>query len=213
MKLSQYHIYIILFTLIALGYVAYIFVITIKNPTISEHFTSDSEYASRLEVIKVFDGYLHRNPSVDEIKKYSSFINEHDILTNVMKDYKLPELLTKEKPNESESLVDHEKVITDSLKDAKDVTEKEDTINKDTTSYTGDIRDIKDIKDIRDIKDTEDTEDIKEIESFDSSGIKGIGVGTFPKKTVKTHIESVNKAIESISNSMKEISQIIDETL
>lgn len=92
MQLKQYHIYIILFSLIVIGYIVYIFSISLKNPTVSEHFTSDSDYASRLEVIKVFDGYLHRNPTMDEIKKYSTFVNEHDILTNVMKDFKIPAL-------------------------------------------------------------------------------------------------------------------------
>lgn len=195
MKLSQYHIYIILFTLIAFGYVAYIFVITIRNPTISEHFTSDSEYASRLEVIKVFDGYLHRNPTVDEIKKYSSFINEHDILTNVMKDFKLPELVPEVKLNESESLIPS----TENIIPEKEKNEGND--EKDNQEMENEIEN----------KNNEESEKTKE--SFESSGIKSIGVGSMPKKTIKKHIESVNKAIETISTSIKEISQLVDDTL
>ena len=85
---KNYKIYIVIFSIIAIGYLVYF--TTMSTPfklTTAEHFTTDEQYESRLHVIKVFDGYLHRNPTMDEIKKYSEFTNEQDILTNVMKDY------------------------------------------------------------------------------------------------------------------------------
>jgi hypothetical protein len=85
---KNYKIYIVIFSIIAIGYLVYF--TTMSTPfklTTTEHFTTDEQYESRLHVIKVFDGYLHRNPTMEEIKKYSEFTNEQDILTNVMKDY------------------------------------------------------------------------------------------------------------------------------
>lgn len=82
-------IYIIIFALIIVGYIVYF--MTMGSPVKAvnaEHFTTDEDYESRLHVIKVFDGYLHRNPTMDEISKYSMYKNEQDILSNVMKDFK-----------------------------------------------------------------------------------------------------------------------------
>lgn len=87
---KNYKIYIVIFSIIAIGYLVYF--TTMSTPfrlTTTEHFTTDEQYESRLHVIKVFDGYLHRNPTMEEIKKYSEFTNEQDILTNVMKDYNI----------------------------------------------------------------------------------------------------------------------------
>lgn len=82
-------IYIIIFALIFVGFVGYY--LTMVSPikgVNAEHFTTDEDYESRLHVIKVFDGYLHRNPTMEEITKYSMHKNEQDILTSVMRDFK-----------------------------------------------------------------------------------------------------------------------------
>lgn len=82
-------VYLIILAVIIVGFLAYF--TTMNAPVFgvtTEHFTSDGDYESRLHVIKVFDGYLHRNPTMDEIKKYSAFTNEQDILTAVTKDFK-----------------------------------------------------------------------------------------------------------------------------
>lgn len=64
--------------------------ITMKKPdTTQEHFTEDGHdsYVSRMTTINVFDAYLKRNPTTEEIDKYSKFANEQDILTELMKDF------------------------------------------------------------------------------------------------------------------------------
>lgn len=57
--------------------------------TMSEHFTENglADYNARMTTINVFDAYLKRNPSIDEINKYSAFKNEQDILAAVIKDF------------------------------------------------------------------------------------------------------------------------------
>lgn len=48
---------------------------------------SEESYQSRLAVIDVFDSHLKRNPTPKEINKYSTFKNEQDILSAVLKDF------------------------------------------------------------------------------------------------------------------------------
>lgn len=113
---KNYKIYIVIFSIIAIGYLVYF--TTMSTPfrlTTAEHFTSDEEYISRLHVIKVFDGYLHRNPTMDEMKKYSEFTNEQDILTNVMKDYNTETYTDSPDVVVDEELKAEAKVVSDTL--------------------------------------------------------------------------------------------------
>ena len=63
---------------------------------VSNHFTEDDttpvteesdEYASRLNVMKVFDAVLNRKPTVDEIKQYEITNNEQDLVSQVYENY------------------------------------------------------------------------------------------------------------------------------
>ena len=67
-----------------------------KNNPKYEHFTEDDttpvteesdEYASRLNVMKVFDAVLNRKPTVDEIKQYEITNNEQDLISQVYENY------------------------------------------------------------------------------------------------------------------------------
>ena len=67
-----------------------------KNNPKYEHFTEDDtthvteesdEYASRLNVMKVFDAVLNRKPTVDEIKQYEITNNEQDLVSQVYENY------------------------------------------------------------------------------------------------------------------------------
>lgn len=95
---SPVKVYVILFVLIALCYIAYFTMKSFKNEKITaEHFTTEpGNYDSRMRVMNVFDGYLHRNPTVEEIDKYSKFGNEQDILVEVMKDNLVPNVVNQE---------------------------------------------------------------------------------------------------------------------
>jgi translation elongation factor EF-Ts len=83
-------VYVIMFTLVAVCYIGY--AVMRSTNTTSEHFVTEEAYESRMHVISVFDGYLHRNPSPAEIEKYSAFKNEQDILTAVMQDNHMPQI-------------------------------------------------------------------------------------------------------------------------
>ena len=83
-------VYVIMFTLVAVCYIGY--AVMRSSNTTSEHFVTEEAYESRMHVISVFDGYLHRNPSPAEIEKYSAFKNEQDILTAVMQDNHMPQI-------------------------------------------------------------------------------------------------------------------------
>lgn len=276
MQLKQYHIYIILFSLIVIGYIVYIFSISLKNTTVSEHFTSDSDYASRLEVIKVFDGYLNRNPTMDEIKKYSTFVNEHDILTNVMKDFKIPAL-----KDSHESIIIGNPTInsnttntikTNNANNANNAYNTNNTGNTNNTDLTNSItsnpntindlvktdyipntvpntmpniitdiippidsttQNINNIPTIPTIPplDTIPTitpntninidenymngsgcllDDGKTKETFDSTGIGSMQIMDKSKKQIKQHLTSVTRAIGTISSSISNIEEIVN---
>lgn len=72
--------------------IAYILFITVKmmnqKGSKFEHF-EDASYNYRMEVMKVFDLYLNRNPTTEEIDKYSALKNEQDILTKILTDFNI----------------------------------------------------------------------------------------------------------------------------
>ena len=70
---SPLKVYIMLFSLVVIGYVAFIVTRSLKSSSVEvEHFIEENpQYKYRMEVMKVFDLYLNRNPSTDEIEKYS----------------------------------------------------------------------------------------------------------------------------------------------
>jgi len=85
--LSSTHIYMIVFLIIAGAYAVYFGYREVYKKRNTEHFV-DEEYAARIEVMKVFDLVLNKKPTPEEIKKYSEYKNEQDILLHVLKDYK-----------------------------------------------------------------------------------------------------------------------------
>lgn len=91
-KSKLYTILIVIATLAVAGFFAVI--VYKKQAVANEHFTDGDgsttiplDYNSRLTVMNVFDAYLKRNPTTDEINKYSKLKNEQDILTAVIKDF------------------------------------------------------------------------------------------------------------------------------
>ena len=83
-------VYVMLFVLVTLGYLTYFILRSLKNSSEVEHFMEENpDYKYRLEVMKVFDLYLNRNPSSEEIDKYSVLRNEQDILLTIMKDFNI----------------------------------------------------------------------------------------------------------------------------
>jgi hypothetical protein len=55
-----------------------------------EHFVEErDDYKYRMEVMKVFDIYLGRNATPEEINKYAVQTNEHDILLSILKDFNI----------------------------------------------------------------------------------------------------------------------------
>jgi hypothetical protein len=88
-KLTRGKFYIMLFGIIAICYVVFATVkmFSSKNGNF-EHF-EDASYTYRMEVMKVFDLYLKRNPTSEEIDKYSALKNEHDILTKILTDFNI----------------------------------------------------------------------------------------------------------------------------
>jgi len=53
--------------------------------------TSEADYDSRLNVIKVFDTVLHRKATPEELIKYGAIQNEQDILVAVLADFQVKE--------------------------------------------------------------------------------------------------------------------------
>lgn len=109
---SKCKVYAIVFFMVILAYVVYLFSYSMKKNPVKEHFTmdptvgsgvgsgGDPNYAIRLTVIDVFDGYMKRNPTPAEITKYSTYQNEQDILQAVMKDFPEPGSAAKKKDAE-----------------------------------------------------------------------------------------------------------------
>lgn len=88
-KLTRGKFYIMLFGIIAICYVIFATVKMFSNKNGNfEHF-EDASYTYRMEVMKVFDLYLKRNPTSEEIDKYSALKNEHDILTKILTDFNI----------------------------------------------------------------------------------------------------------------------------
>ena len=80
--------------LITLG-VLYILMQLTKTRTLVnvENFTEPT-YASRLNVMKIFEAILSRKPTGDEIEKFSGMENEQDVLTEIVKTYQ--DVITKQ---------------------------------------------------------------------------------------------------------------------
>lgn len=87
---TPFKMYLILFVILFVGYIAFIVIKSLKmsNSIEVEHFVEESpNYKYRLEVMKVFDLYLNRNPTPEEINKYAAIGNEQDILLEILKDF------------------------------------------------------------------------------------------------------------------------------
>lgn len=88
---SPMKVYVMLFMLVVMCYVVFIIIQTTqKRNKDLEHFVEESpNYKYRLEVMKVFDLYMNRNPTPDEIEKYARIGNEQDILLAILKDFNI----------------------------------------------------------------------------------------------------------------------------
>jgi hypothetical protein len=88
---TPYKVYVMLFMIIFIAYGTFIIVKVFNRKNVDyEHFKvseEDSTYQYRMEVIKIFDMYLHRNPTPEEIDKYSELKNEQEILLAVLRDF------------------------------------------------------------------------------------------------------------------------------
>jgi hypothetical protein len=110
-----------------------------------EHFTEgetptseeEDNYASRLNVMKVFDAVLNRKPTVDEIDQYAITNNEQDLITKVYENYQneIKEKLTQE----PEQPVEDAAAPTQALAAAKAALQK-DTIGKNIAEVIKDIK-------------------------------------------------------------------------
>lgn len=88
-KMSRGKFYMLLFGSVTIAYIVFVLVKMLSQKTTKfEHF-EDASYKYRLEVMKVFDLYLNRNPTTEEIDKYSAMKNEQDILTNILTDFNI----------------------------------------------------------------------------------------------------------------------------
>lgn len=88
---SPTKVYVFLFLLVVIGYGALIISRSLKRTNKDmEHFVEQNpDYKFRLEVMKVFDLYMNRNPTPDEINKYAGIQNEQDILLTILKDFNI----------------------------------------------------------------------------------------------------------------------------
>lgn len=114
---TQTKIYIILFVAIGICYLAFLVLKSIDSKQGQmEHFTEDPQYKFRLEVMKVFEMYLKRNPTPEEIDKYSVLENEQDILVNILQDFNIGTVdidtsNLKTNRDEDSSIVDEEQQV------------------------------------------------------------------------------------------------------
>jgi hypothetical protein len=91
----QFGIFLLLVTCILIGWGVWYFT---TRPKI-EKFEAESEpaadkfdcktYNLRQEVINIFELFIDRKPTVEEIQKYSILGNEQDIFISIMKDFQL----------------------------------------------------------------------------------------------------------------------------
>lgn len=88
MSASATKLYVILFVAIMTACAIAVYVKYDRRDRI-EKFEENPDYKYRLEVMKVFETHLQRNPTPDEIEKYVKFGNEQDILMEITKDYKV----------------------------------------------------------------------------------------------------------------------------
>lgn len=88
---SPTKVYIFLFLFVVIGYGVVIINRSLKRSDKDmEHFVEQNpEYKYRLEVMKVFDLYMNRNPTPEEINKYAGIQNEQDILLTILKDFNI----------------------------------------------------------------------------------------------------------------------------
>jgi hypothetical protein len=99
-QVSKTKIYVILFVIVAALYGGYLIYQTMykRHSNITqENFVDEKQdqepgdtskdYEARMNVMKVFELIMGRNPTSDEITKYSKFKNEQDILINVLKEH------------------------------------------------------------------------------------------------------------------------------
>lgn len=84
-------VYVIMFILLVIGYSIFLITKTLSRNTVEvEHFVEDKQdYQHRMEVIKIFDLYMSRKPTPDEIDKYSKLGNEQEILLSFLKDFNI----------------------------------------------------------------------------------------------------------------------------
>jgi hypothetical protein len=88
---SPAKVYVMLFALVVVGYVIFVIMKSLKNTNVEvEHFMDEHpNYKYRMEVMKVFDLYLNRNPNTEELEKYSKIQNEQDILLAILQDFQI----------------------------------------------------------------------------------------------------------------------------
>lgn len=90
MSVSANKLYVVLFVAIVCACLIAVYVKYDQRNRIEkfEEITS-ADYKYRLEVMKIFDTHLQRNPTPDEIEKYIKVGNEQDIFMEITKDYKI----------------------------------------------------------------------------------------------------------------------------
>ncbi len=88
MSVSANKLYVVLFAAVVCACLIAVYVKYDRRNHI-EKFEESADYKYRLEVMRIFDTHLQRNPTPDEIEKYIKLGNEQDILMEITKDYKL----------------------------------------------------------------------------------------------------------------------------
>jgi hypothetical protein len=97
-----------------------------KDKNIKEVSTCKN-YNMRQEVLNIFDLYLGRKPSVEEIEKYSKVGNEQDILISVIKEFNIASSESESKKGKLDSM----RIDSCQMKkeDSTDKTKKEDYLD------------------------------------------------------------------------------------
>lgn len=83
-------VYVILFLCVFIVYGILIITRALNKHSVEvEHFEENPDYQYRMEVIKIFDLYMNRNPTPDEISKYAQLHNEQEILLAFLRDFNI----------------------------------------------------------------------------------------------------------------------------
>ena len=121
--LSSGKVTMLLFMAVIVAYIVFYLVVTLREgspigsvfgESKKEHFTSDvgagaakegcETYNLRQEVINIFDVYMGRKATPEEIDKYSAIKNIQDILTNITSDFQLSSTTVQERKGKLDEL-------------------------------------------------------------------------------------------------------------